>query len=104
KLVLGRTLLGTTPALIVAEQPTWGLDVGAVAFVHQQLLDAAAAGSAVLLVSEDLDEILALADRVAVLHRGRLGAPRPVADWTLAGLGLAMTGSEATHDAARAAH
>jgi simple sugar transport system ATP-binding protein len=56
----------------------------------------------VLLVSEDLDEILALADRVAVLHRGRLGPARPVADWTLATLGLAMTGSDA--DAARAAH
>jgi ABC-type uncharacterized transport system ATPase subunit len=105
KLVLGRTLLGAAPPVIVAEQPTWGLDVGAVAFVHQQLLDAAAAGSAVLLISEDLDEILALADRVAVLHRGRLGAARPVADWTLAELGLAMTGSDhGAHDAAGTAH
>ncbi|WP_127995917.1 ABC transporter ATP-binding protein [Piscinibacter defluvii] len=107
KLILGRALAGdpdstTPPALIVANQPTWGLDVGAVAYVHQQLLDACAAGSAVLLISEDLDEIFALADRIAVMHRGRLGTPRATADWTLAQIGLAMTGAEDAH-AARAA-
>jgi ABC-type uncharacterized transport system permease subunit len=58
----------------VANQPTWGLDIGAVAYVHQQLLDAAAAGSAVLLISEDLDEVFALADRIAVMHHGHLSA------------------------------
>ena len=63
------------PTLIVASQPTWGLDIGAVAFVHQQLLDACAHGAAVLLISDDLDEIFALADRVAVMHAGRL-SPR----------------------------
>ena len=76
KLILGRALVGDPgsdkpPTLIVADQPTWGLDIGAVAYVHQQLLDACAAGAAVLLISEDLDEIFALADRIAV-H-----APRP---------------------------
>ena len=69
------------------------LDIGAVAYVHQQLLDAAAAGAAVLLISEDLDEIFALADRIAVMHGGRLGAARPVRDWTLADIGLAMAGT-----------
>jgi simple sugar transport system ATP-binding protein len=83
------------PTLIVADQPTWGLDIGAVAYVHQQLLDACAAGAAVLLISEDLDEIFALADRIAVLHDGRLSDARPAADWTLAGIGLAMAGSDA---------
>ncbi len=107
KLILGRALAGdpdttTPPALIVANQPTWGLDVGAVAYVHQQLLDACAAGSAVLLISEDLDEIFALADRIAVMHAGRLGPARATADWTLAQIGLAMTGSEDAR-AARAA-
>ena len=102
KLILGRALLGDPAAqrvapLIVADQPTWGLDIGAVAYVHQQLLDACAQGAAVLLISEDLDEILALADRIAVLHAGRLGAARPVADWTLAAIGLAMAGGEAGH-------
>jgi general nucleoside transport system ATP-binding protein len=99
KLILGRALLGAgrVPELIVAEQPTWGLDVGAVAAVHQQLLDAAAAGSAVVLISEDLDEIFAIADRIAVIHRGVVGPPRPAGDWTLAAIGLAMAGA---HDAA----
>ena len=97
KLILGRALAGdpdvtTAPPLIVAHQPTWGLDIGAVAYVHQQLLDACAQGSAVLLISEDLDEIFALADRIAVMHQGRLGPARPAADWTLASIGLAMAG------------
>jgi simple sugar transport system ATP-binding protein len=92
KLILGRVLAHGTPRLIVANQPTWGLDVGAVAYVHQQLLDACAAGSAVLLISEDLDEIFALADRIAVIHHGRLGPLRDTADWTLAAIGLAMAG------------
>ncbi len=88
------------PALIVANQPTWGLDVGAVAYVHQQLLDACASGSAVLLVSEDLDEIFALADRIAVMHHGRLTEARPAAQWTLASIGLAMAGGAAATAAA----
>jgi simple sugar transport system ATP-binding protein len=102
KLILGRALMprgggeeaaAPPPVLIVADQPTWGLDVGAVAEVHQRLLDAAAAGSAVLLISEDLDEIFALADRIAVIHRGVLTPPRPTAAWTLAAIGLDMAGS-----------
>ena len=110
KLILGRVLgHETRPVLIVANQPTWGLDIGAVAYVHQQLLDAAAVGSAVLVISEDLDEIFALADRIAVMHHGRLGAALPRADWTLARIGLAMAGAEtpadagASHGAAHAA-
>ena len=100
KLILGRALTGdpgTTapPTLIVANQPTWGLDIGAVAYVHQQLLDACAAGAAVLLISEDLDEIFALADRIAVIHDGRLTEALPAAQWTLAAIGLAMTGPAA---------
>ena len=89
--------------LIVASQPTWGLDVGAVAYVHQRLLDASARGAAVLLISDDLDEILAVADRIAVIHAGRLTEARPAAAWTRAQIGLAMTGSAdatvATHAA-----
>ena len=100
KLILGRAL-GSAPGrerpplLLVANQPTWGLDIGAVAYVHQQLLDAAAAGSAVLVISEDLDEVFALADRIAVMHQGRLGPARPTAQWTLAAIGLAMAGANA---------
>ena len=100
KLILGRALTGIAarsathvPALIIAAQPTWGLDVGAVAFVHQQLLDAAARGAAVLLISEDLDEITLLADRIAVIHAGRLTNARAASAWTRAAIGLAMAGS-----------
>nr|WP_259371809.1 ABC transporter ATP-binding protein [Caldimonas mangrovi] len=95
KLVLGRALdaaAGTTPVLVVAHQPTWGLDVGAVSQVHRALLEAAARSAAVLLISEDLDEIFALADRVAVMSRGRLGEPRAAQDWSLGEIGLAMAG------------
>jgi general nucleoside transport system ATP-binding protein len=95
KLILGRALSAAErPPFIVANQPTWGLDIGAVAYVHQRLLDAAAAGSAVLVISEDLDEVFALADRIAVMHQGRLCPARPSAEWTMAGIGLAMTGAE----------
>jgi general nucleoside transport system ATP-binding protein len=97
KLILGRVLGGATaaaPPLIVANQPTWGLDIGAVAYVHQQLLDAAAAGSAVLVISEDLDEVFALADRIAVMHQGRLTATLPAAQWSRAAIGLAMAGTD----------
>jgi ABC-type antimicrobial peptide transport system ATPase subunit len=64
---------GAVPPLIVANQPTWGLDIGAVAYVHQQLLDAAPPAAAVLVISEDLDEVFALADRIAVMHHGPAG-------------------------------
>ncbi|MDO9092418.1 MAG: ABC transporter ATP-binding protein [Rubrivivax sp.] len=112
KLILGRVLLApgprgsaaaaAPPPLIVANQPTWGLDIGAVAYVHQQLLDAAGAGSAVLVISEDLDEVFALADRIAVMHHGRLGPALPRAEWTLARIGLAMAGADAHADVAHA--
>jgi energy-coupling factor transporter ATP-binding protein EcfA2 len=80
------------PRLIVAHQPTWGLDIGAVAFVQQQLLAARDAGAAVLLISDDLDEVMALGDRIAVMHGGtshRSPAPRRLEPRTI---GLAMAG------------
>jgi simple sugar transport system ATP-binding protein len=91
KLVLGRAL-ERRPRLIIASQPTRGLDVGAVAYVHGRLLEARAAGAAILLISEDLDELLALADRIAVIFRGRLGPALPTAQLTLRRLGLMMAG------------
>ncbi len=94
KLILGRALSGAhgTPALIIANQPTWGLDVGAVAFVHEQLLAAAEKGAAVILISEDLDEVFALASDIAVIHGGRLTDSRPAAEWTMTAIGSAMAG------------
>jgi general nucleoside transport system ATP-binding protein len=95
KLILGRALLapdGRPPRLIVAHQPTWGLDIGAVTYVQQQLVAARDAGAAVLLISDDLDEVLALGDRVAVMHGGRLSAARAGEEWTREAIGLAMAG------------
>jgi ABC-type uncharacterized transport system ATPase subunit len=94
KFILGREL-GQAPRVIIANQPTWGLDIGAVAFVHSQLLLARDRGAAVLLISEDLEEILAIADRVAVIFGGRLTPARPMAHWDAAAIGLAMAGGAA---------
>jgi len=107
KLILGRALLAPeqvedadnkkyptrAPRLIVAHQPTWGLDIGAVAYVQQQLIAARDAGAAVLVISDDLDEVLALGDRVAVMHGGHLGEARPASAWTREAIGLAMAGA-----------
>jgi simple sugar transport system ATP-binding protein len=91
KLILAR-VLHRQPRLIVANQPVRGLDEGAIAFVHERLLEAKAAGAAVLLVSEDLDELLALADRVVVMHRGRMSRPVPTVEVDARDLGLMMSG------------
>ncbi|KAF1022495.1 MAG: Autoinducer 2 import ATP-binding protein LsrA [Paracidovorax wautersii] len=106
KLILGRALLppegAPAPRLIVAHQPTWGLDVGAVAFVHQQLFAARDAGAAVLVISDDLDEVMLLGDRIAVMHEGQLTPARAATAWSRATLGLAMAGQD-TPDAPEAA-
>ncbi len=107
KLILGRALLAPDgepgPCLIVAHQPTWGLDVGAVAYVHQQLYAARDAGAAVLLISDDLDEVMALGERIAALHAGQLSPLRPQAAWTRESLGLAMAGSHPAEPVLQAA-
>jgi len=95
KLILGRALRspdGCPPRLIVAHQPTWGLDVGAVAAIQAQLLAARDAGAAVLLLSDDLDEVMTLGDRIAVMHGGHLSPARPAQAWTRETIGLAMAG------------
>jgi simple sugar transport system ATP-binding protein len=87
------TSVAQPPCLIVAHQPTWGLDIGAVAYVHQQLIAARNAGAAVLLISDDLDEVMALGDRIAVMHAGHCSPARSAAAWSRAALGLAMAGA-----------
>jgi ABC-type uncharacterized transport system ATPase subunit len=64
--------LDRKPELVVAAEPTRGLDIEAAAFVHRQLRAAAAAGSAILLITSDLDEAFALADSIHVIYRGKL--------------------------------
>ncbi len=91
KLILGRAL-DPEPIVILANQPTRGLDVGAVAYVHRRLLEARERGAAILLISEDLDEILALSDEVRVMFKGRLSAPSPRGARSIQELGELMAG------------
>jgi simple sugar transport system ATP-binding protein len=93
KLVLARELAATT-RLLVLGQPTRGVDVGGIEFLHARIRAARDAGTAVLLVSADLSEILALADRVVVLFAGRLRGPLPIETATATALGRLMTGAE----------
>ena len=74
KLILGRTL-SRSPKIIVANQPTRGLDIGAATYVHKLLIAARDEGAGILLISDDLDELLDLADQVVVMYRGRLFEP-----------------------------
>jgi general nucleoside transport system ATP-binding protein len=93
KLVLGREFEGK-PGVLVAASPTRGLDVGAIETVHAYLRQAATEGVAVLLISEDLDEILALTDRVVVLYEGRVSGEFDPGTSTVEEIGLAMAGGE----------
>jgi simple sugar transport system ATP-binding protein len=92
KVLLAR-VLARGPRLVVVAQPTRGLDVGATEYVHRELLRQRERGAAVLLVSEDLDELLALSDRLVVLTEGRVAGTLPVAQATPERLGLLMGGS-----------
>ncbi|PSJ57056.1 sugar ABC transporter ATP-binding protein [Mesorhizobium ephedrae] len=91
KLILGRAL-DPEPRIVVANQPTRGLDVGAVAYVHAKLIEARGRGAAVLLISEDLEEIVALSDRVAVIFKGRISAPSKRGERSVRELGELMAG------------
>jgi general nucleoside transport system ATP-binding protein len=94
RLILAREL-ETGPKLLVAVQPTRGLDVGAIERVHQLLLDLRAAGAGILLISEELDELFALADRIDVMYEGRItGSLAPDPD-LVHEIGLRMTGGAA---------
>ena len=86
----------TEPGLLIAVQPTRGLDVGAIESVHRLLLDLRARGGAILLISEELDEILGLSDRVDVMYEGRVVATMPVGEAEIGRIGLLMTGGHET--------
>jgi len=96
KVVLAREFSGE-PRLLVAAAPTRGLDVGAIETVHAYLREAAAEGVAVLLISEDLDEILLLADRIAVMYEGAIVGETTRADASVEELGLLMAGGQDHH-------
>jgi simple sugar transport system ATP-binding protein len=92
KFIVGRELaLG--PRVLVVAQPTWGVDVAAAALLRQRLVDLARSGAGVLVISEDLEELFEICDRIAVLNAGRLSAATPLADTSIEALGLALAGS-----------
>jgi simple sugar transport system ATP-binding protein len=93
KVLLAR-VLSRDPRVIVVSQPTRGLDVGATEYVRGEILARRAAGAAILLVSEDLDELLALADRLIVVYEGRIMGELRAADADPEELGLLMAGRE----------
>ncbi len=92
KLILAR-VLSRKPKVVIASQPTRGLDVGATEYVRQQLLQQRARGAAVLLISEDLEEILALSDRIAVMYEGEIVGLLPAQEADPERLGLMMSGA-----------
>ncbi len=91
KLILARELEGE-PAVLLAAQPTRGVDIGAAEYIHERLVAQRGRGTAIMVISEDLDEVLALSDEVAVMFEGRVVAVIPRADCTVAELGLLMAG------------
>jgi simple sugar transport system ATP-binding protein len=91
KTILAREL-SREVKLLIASQPTRGLDVGSIEFIHSQIVAARDKGAAVLLVSAELDEVLALSDRVAVMYKGKLVAVMPRSEANRDRLGLLMTG------------
>jgi simple sugar transport system ATP-binding protein len=91
KFVVGREV-DRHPGVLVVSQPTWGVDAGAAALIRQALINLARAGSAVLVISQDLDEIFEIADRIAVISRGHLSPAEPAGTATRESIGLLMGG------------
>ena len=96
KFIIGREL-DRNPSVMVVNQPTWGVDAGAAARIRQALIELARNGSAVLVISQDLDELFEISDSIAVMHNGELSKPIPIAEATLERIGLLMGGAEPGH-------
>jgi general nucleoside transport system ATP-binding protein len=96
KFVVGREL-DRKPGILVVNQPTWGVDAGAAATIRQALVDLSRKGSAVLVISQDLDEIFEIADRIAVISRGQMSEAFPASQMTAEKIGLLMAGEHEVH-------
>lgn len=103
KFVLGREIM-QEPEVIIVNQPTWGVDAAAAAFIRQALLDRASKGAAVVVISQDIDEIMEIADRFAALNEGRLSAPVPTKGLTIDQIGLMLGGAHGMHEPEGVAH
>lgn len=96
KFIIGREL-DRKPVVMIVNQPTWGVDAGAAAHIRQALIELARTGSAVLVISQDLDELFEVSDAIAVMHNGELSSPIPIAEATFEKIGLLMGGAEPGH-------
>ena len=92
KFLIGREVM-QDPAVLVINQPTWGVDAGAALAIHEAIMALARAGAAVVIISQDLDEIFVLADRIAVLAGGRMSEPVPARAATVEAIGRLMGGT-----------
>jgi len=91
---MGREIM-QAPDVLIAAQPTWGVDAGAAAAIHKALIELAAGGAAILIISQDLDELFAISDRISVIADGGLTAPEDIADVTIEAIGINMGGQSA---------
>jgi len=91
KYIMGREIL-QRPSVLVVSQPTWGVDAGAAAAIHQAIVDLATGGSAIVVISQDLDELLSLCDTLAVINEGRLSRSMKVSEADIEEIGLLMGG------------
>jgi general nucleoside transport system ATP-binding protein len=102
KFIVGREI-EQDPRVLIVLQPTWGVDAGSAAAIHQELMDLATKGTAVLVISQDLDELFAVSDRIAVMCEGRLSESAPASETTVEQIGLLMGGLHAEQAAEREA-
>ncbi len=91
KFLVGREIL-QDPSVLVINQPTWGVDAGAALAIHEAIMALATAGAAVIIISQDMDEIFTIADRIAVIAGGRLSEPVPTRQATIESIGRLMSG------------
>ena len=91
KFVVGREIM-KSPKVLIVSQPTWGVDIGAAQLIRAALLALAKQGSAIFLISQDLEEIFAISSHIAVLHNGRLSQTYPLEDMSAESVGLLMGG------------
>ncbi|TMH01435.1 MAG: ABC transporter ATP-binding protein, partial [Betaproteobacteria bacterium] len=91
KFIVGREIM-QNPKLLVVAQPTWGVDVGAAAFIRQKIIDLRNEGVAILVLSEELDELFEVCDRIAVIAKGRLSPAKPIKETNVEEIGVWMSG------------
>jgi len=91
KFIVGREIL-QQPGLLVVAQPTWGVDAAAAAFIRQALIDLRSVGTAILVISEEIEELFEICDRIAVIAQGRLAPAQRTADTDSEEIGLRMSG------------